>query len=79
MYSTVDTKFVYCFGEYERGKDIGEQLTRKDIFVQYVTTDGDWQSAAGVAAAMKVMNPLWKTQRQADPIHLGQAQFRECL
>ena len=37
------------------------------------------KSAAGVAVAMQVMNPLWKTQRQADPTHLSQTQFRECL
>ena len=76
---TADTPFVKPFSEFEMGQDIGEQLACKDIFVKYVTTDGDGLSAAGVGAAMKVMDNLWKVERLADPTHLGQAQFRECL
>ncbi|XP_060557060.1 uncharacterized protein LOC132717584 [Ruditapes philippinarum] len=40
--------------------------------------DGDSRSAAGVSEAMRLLDPMWKVERQADPIHLGQAQFRCC-
>ena len=72
---TADTKFVDSFNKYEIGKYIREQLTRKDTFVKYVPIDRDGQSAAGIAAAMKVMDPT-KTGRSNAP---DQAQFLECL
>ena len=27
---------------------------------------------------MRLLDPLLKVERQADPVHLGQAQFRQC-
>ena len=64
--------------EYELGKSIGETLNAESAFVRYVTTDGDSRSAAGVSEAMRLLDPMWKVERQADPTHLGQAQFRCC-
>ena len=46
--------------------------------MRYITTDGDSRSAAGVAEAMRLLDPMLKVERQADPVHLGQAQFRQC-
>jgi len=65
--------------EFELGKDIGRQLSAEGARVKYVTTDGDSRSAAGVAEAMHLFDPMLKVERQADPVHLGQAQFRQCL
>jgi hypothetical protein len=64
--------------EYELGREIGEQLRVQGAFIKYATTDGDSRSAAGVAQAMKILDPMWKVERLADPTHLGQAQFRQC-
>lgn len=64
------------FSEYEMGKDIGTQLGLQDVLVRYVTTDGDAQGAKGVEDAMRALHPLWKVERLADPVHLGQSQFR---
>ena len=46
--------------------------------MRYITTDGDSRSAAGVAETMRLLDPMLKVERQADPVHLGQAQFRQC-
>ena len=43
--------------------------------MRYLTTDGDSRSAA---EAMRLLDPMLKVERQADPVHLGQAQFRQC-
>ena len=75
---TANTYRHQPLSEYELGKSIGEQLGFHEAFVRYVTTDGDSRSAAGVAEAMRVLDPLWQVDRQADPTHLGQAQFRSC-
>lgn len=64
--------------EYELGKTIGKQLSVQGAFVKYVTTDGDARSAAGVEEAMRLLDPMWQVERQADPTHTGQAQFRHC-
>lgn len=64
--------------EFEAGKTIGQELGLQGTFIKYATTDGDARSAAGVQEAMTLLNPMWRVQRQADPVHLGQAQFRHC-
>jgi len=64
------------FSEYEMGKDIGTQLGLQDVLVRYVTTDGDAQGAKGVDDAMRALHPLWRVERLADHVHLGQSQFR---
>jgi hypothetical protein len=73
---TANLGVVEPFSEYELGKDIGGQLARQEMLIKHVTTDGDGRSAAGVAQAMKVLDPLWKVERLADPTHVGQSQFR---
>ncbi|XP_056017362.1 palmitoyltransferase ZDHHC4-like [Ostrea edulis] len=55
---------------------IGTQLTLQDVLVRYVTTDGDAQGAKQVDEALRALHPLWTTERLADPVHLGQSQFR---
>ena len=65
-----------AFSEYVMGKDIGTQLALQNVLVRYVITDGDGRSAKGVEDGIKSLYPLWNTERQADPVHLGQAQFR---
>ncbi|XP_041373729.1 uncharacterized protein LOC121386780 [Gigantopelta aegis] len=40
--------------------------------------NGDSRSSAGVDSALKLLDPMWKVQQLADPIHLGQSQFRKC-
>lgn len=64
--------------EYELGKTVGKQLGVQGAFVRYVTTDGDARSASGIEDAIKLLEPMWTVERQADPTHLGQAQFRQC-
>ncbi len=64
--------------EFNMGKDIGDQLARNDVLIRYATTDGDARSAEGLATSMKVLHPLWKVERLADPTHLAQGQFRKC-
>ena len=34
--------------------------------------------AVGLDQAMKVLHPMWKVKRQADPNYLAQGQFRQC-
>ena len=64
--------------EYEMGREIGTQLAHQGMLVKYATTDGDVRSAEGIDHALKVLHPMWKLQRLADPTHLGQSQFRQC-
>ena len=64
--------------EYELGKAIGQDLAVQGAFVKFVTTDGDSKSAAGVAEAIRLLDPMWRVERLADPTHLGQAQFKKC-
>ena len=75
---SANTHWQVPLSEYELGKSIGETLNAESAFVKYVTTDGDSRSAAGIAEAMQMLNPMWKVEHQADPTHLGQAQFRYC-
>lgn len=75
---TANTYRQAPLSEYELGKSIGQTLAAESALVRYVTTDGDSRSAAGVTEAMRLLDPMWKVERQADPIHLGQAQFRYC-
>uniref|UniRef100_K1RKT7 Mutator-like transposase domain-containing protein n=1 Tax=Magallana gigas TaxID=29159 RepID=K1RKT7_MAGGI len=63
------------FSEYEMGKDIGIQLGPQDVLVRYVTEDNVAQGAKGVDDAMRALHPLWKVERLADAVHLGQSQF----
>ena len=65
--------------EYELGKQIGSQLAVQGILVKYATTDGDGRCASGINDAIQALNPLWNVERLADPVHLGQGQFRATL
>lgn len=44
--------------------------------VKYATTDGDGRSAAGIDDAVRALHPMWKVNRLADHVHLGQTQFK---
>lgn len=75
---TANTHGHAPLSEFDLGKAIGRKLAVQGAFVKYVTTDGDSKSAAGVAEAINMLDPLWKVERLADPTHLGQAQFKRC-
>ncbi|XP_071117093.1 uncharacterized protein [Haliotis cracherodii] len=66
------------FSEFNMGEDIGNQLALQGVLIKYATTDGDSKSAEGIDQALKVLDPMWKVQRLADPTHLAQGQFRQC-
>lgn len=61
------------------GERIGEDLVDEEIFVRFVTTDGDARGAEGIKEAMTKLEPLWEVERQADTTHLGQSQFRNTV
>ncbi|CAG2195328.1 unnamed protein product [Mytilus edulis] len=65
--------------EYEMGKEIGTQLALQDILVKNATTDGDGRAAKGIDDATRALHPMWKVERLADYVHLGQSQFRASL
>lgn len=65
-----------ALSEYELGKEMGNQLGLQKFLVRYVTTDGDGRSARGIEDAIKALEPMWEVERLADPVHLGQSQFR---
>ncbi|CAC5422150.1 unnamed protein product [Mytilus coruscus] len=58
-------------------KEIGLQVDRQNVLIKYAVTDGERRGAEGINDALKVLHPLWKVERQADPIHLGRSQFRQ--
>jgi hypothetical protein len=61
------------------GAKIGADLVEEGLLVRYVTTDGDARGAEGIQNAMLKSDPGWRTERQADTTHLGQAQFRHTV
>ncbi|CAC5389780.1 unnamed protein product [Mytilus coruscus] len=65
--------------EYQMGKEIGSQLALQDILVKNATTDGDGRAAKGIDDATRALHPMWKVERLADYVHLGQSQFRASL
>ena len=65
--------------EYEIGKNIGRGFNLERVLVKYATTDGDGRSAEGLNDALKVLTPLWRVERLADTIHLGQSQFKYAM
>ena len=77
---TANTKQPEPLSEYELGKVLGVQFGLEGINIDNVTTDGDGRGAEGIQAAMrKIVDPVLKVNRMADPIHLAQGQFRACL
>ena len=62
--------------EYDIGYNIGRGFNLERVLVKYATTDGDGRSAEGLQAALKLVTPLWRVERLADTIHLGQSQFK---
>ncbi|CAC5377889.1 unnamed protein product [Mytilus coruscus] len=65
--------------EYQMGKEIGSQLVLQDILVKNATLDGDGRAAKGIDDATRALHPMWKVERLADYVHLGQSQFRSSL
>ena len=65
--------------EYTIGKELGLKFGLHQLLIKYATTDGDGRSAAGMEEGLKFLHPLWNVIRLADPIHLGQSQFRKAL
>ncbi|CAC5406595.1 unnamed protein product [Mytilus coruscus] len=72
---TANVKPTTPLSEYLMGKEIGLQVDRQNVLIKYAVTDGDGRGAEGINDALKVLHPLWKVERQADPIHLGRSQF----
>ncbi|CAC5366565.1 unnamed protein product [Mytilus coruscus] len=68
-----------ALSEYKLGKEIGNQLGLQKCLVRYVTTDGDGRSARGIEDALTALEPMWKVERLADDVHLGQSEFRASL
>ncbi|CAG2197145.1 unnamed protein product [Mytilus edulis] len=68
-----------ALSEYELGKEMGNQIGLQKCLVRYVTTDGDGRSAKGIEEALTAVEPMWKVERLADHVHLGQSQFRASL
>ena len=62
--------------ERDIGAALGQSLAVRKVLVKHVTTDGDGRGSQGIDEAMKLLDPLWETQRQADTTHVGQGQFR---
>lgn len=75
---TANVKSTVPLSEYLMGKEIGKQLALQDVLVKYAVTDGDGRAAQGINDAIKVLHPMWKVERLADPTHLGRSQFRQC-
>ncbi|CAC5411842.1 unnamed protein product [Mytilus coruscus] len=71
---TANVKPATPLSEYLMGKEIGLQVDRQNVLIKYAVTDGDGRGAEGINDALKVLHPLWKVERQADPIHLGRLQ-----
>ena len=65
--------------EFNMGQEIGDHLALQGVLIKYATTDGDSRSASGLDKAMKVLDPMLKVERLADPTHLAQGQFRQCM
>ena len=65
--------------EYSIGKELGVKFGLHRLLIKYATTDGDGRSAAGIEEGLQFLHPLWNVIRLADPIHLGQSQFRKAL
>ncbi|CAC5419614.1 unnamed protein product [Mytilus coruscus] len=76
---TADLHRAAPLSEYELGKKIGNQLAVQGILVKYATTDGDGRTANGINDAIQALHPMWKVERLADPIHLGNGQFRAAM
>ncbi|CAC5404695.1 unnamed protein product [Mytilus coruscus] len=74
---TANVKPTTPLSEYLMGKEIGLQIDRQNVLIKYTVTDGDGRGAEGINDTLKVLHPLWKVERQADPIHLGRSQFRQ--
>ncbi|CAC5381722.1 unnamed protein product [Mytilus coruscus] len=74
---TANVKPTTPLSEYLMGKENGLQVDRQNVLIKYAVTDGDGRGAEGINDALKVLLPLWKVERQADPIHLGRSQFRQ--
>ncbi len=77
---TANVDSFESLSERKLGYNIGLNIGRQDLLVDYCTTDGDSSSATGVQEAMQeICGPLWSVNRQADTIHRGQSQFRQGL
>lgn len=63
--------------KYDLGKKIGMDLALDHLLVHTVTTDGDATGAKGVEDELKLFyKEIVEVERLADPVHLGQSQFR---
>lgn len=77
---TANTNRHDPLSEKDLGYEIGMKIGKKDLLVDYCTTDGDATSAKGLEIAMKeLFDPLWAVKRLADTVHRGQSQFRQGL
>ena len=76
---TANVKPTNPLSEYLMGKEIGLQIDRQNVLVKYAVTDGDGRGAEGINDALKVLHPLWKVERQADPIHSEDHSFDKVI
>ncbi|CAG2226052.1 unnamed protein product [Mytilus edulis] len=56
-----------------------ETITDRKFIVAAVVQNkmyGDGRSAKGIEEALAAVEPMWKVERLADHVHLGQSQFR---
>ena len=74
---TANLPYMKPHSERQMAHDIAEQLSREDILVRTLTTDGDAQAALGMQDFYEKLDSTWNVVRRADPTHLGSSQIKK--
>ena len=74
---TATKDYMQPHSEREMAADIAEQLSKEDILVRTLTTDGDTRAHLGMSDFYDKLGSAWSVNRQADPHHLGSRQVRK--
>jgi hypothetical protein len=74
---TATMQYMQPHSERKMAYDIAEQLSKEDILVRTLTTDGDTKAHLGMTDFYDKLGNAWKVARQADPYHLGSRQVRK--
>ena len=74
---TANIEYMKPHSERKMAHDIAQQLSKEDILVRNLTTDGDTQAHLGMQDFYDQLGNAWKVTRQADPNHLGSTQIRK--
>ncbi|CAC5393317.1 unnamed protein product [Mytilus coruscus] len=76
-YCTANLHRAAPLSKYETGKVMCTHQALQDILVKKATTDG--RAAKGIDDATRALHLMWKVERLADYVHLGQSQLRTSL